>query len=69
MLEHLERQRFLVRALTEARPEGAMHFDGALDDLFGDVDRPIHTTERQQWECRVRLIRNPSQTGGTFSRG
>ena len=49
--EQLDCECLLVRALTEARAEGAMYFDSAFDDLFGDVDWAIHAAAGCKWSA------------------
>ena len=49
--EQLDCECLLVRALTEPRAQGAMYFDSAFDDLFGDVDWAIHGTAGCKWSA------------------
>src|SRR6476659_4912353 len=39
LIDHLDGERFFVRALAEARAQSPMHLDRTLDDLFSDVGR------------------------------
>jgi len=61
LIDHLDGERFFVRALAEARAQSPMHLDRTLDDLFSDVGRAIHASRLVQPVGRARAASNVVQ--------